>query len=537
MMKYFVIILFFTVNLLNSQQNQPVPGTSSKPLELPNFIIEGKEQVDVRSGIKQFPEKPMAMSQDNLDSLNSLEKQQSLLLPPQPLPNKILNSEYQKGYAIAGIGRYAFANLEAGYEYNLNDYTFFGNTGLDYGGEHVSNSGFNKFYLNLYSDYIAPDKFFIFGGSKTRTFLKLNNSNFNLYAVENPTKRNLFDFNLGIESDGNYSNLIFSTGASFHTLQLSDFLTDSLDAKGFDNLISGFVMIKNLGHDYELGGKAKAELENVRGNTTNYFEAGLFGNYIIGKITVNLEGALQFGATSKEASRGGLLIRATGDYQMNEQFTFRAIAFTGLRKVTYFDMLKINPYSFRGINVDYIYDTPLLKGIAYYHPLENISLSAGLIIASSDRTPVFDTLTYDSFILKYERVNKLEIFSEGYYQMSSKDKIKYFASFDYSTLSKNGNIAPYNPLIRMSLDYGRKLLDDKLLFNVSLNYIGNRYADFANEIELDGYLDLKAKFAYKLLDNFNIELKLDNLLNSDIYIWQAYKERGLYFGLGAYYQF
>jgi len=529
--------MIVTTHLLFSQENQPVPGTSSKPLELPNFIIEGKEQVDVRAGVKQFPEKPLAMTEENLDSLNSLEKQQSLLLPAQPLPNKILNSDYKKGYAKAGVGRYGFANVEAGYGYEYRDYSFFGNAGIDYGGEHVANSEYNKLYMNIFSDYIAPEKFFIFGGSKTRTTLKVNNKNYNLYALEEPVERNVLNFDLGILSDGNYSNFSFSTGANLRSLQLSDYLADSIDAKSFDNLLSGFLMVKNLGNDYELGGKAKGELESVRGNGVHYFEAGLFGTYKMGKLTINLEGGIQFGGTSTDVSRGGLLIEGRADYEMNANLTLKASVFTGLRKVNYFDMLEINPYALRSINVDYIYDTPVIKGIAYYHPLENIGLSGGLIIGSSDRTPVFDTLTNGGLMLKYERINKIEVFSEGFYKFSRVDNVTYHFAFNFSTLSKNGNIAPYNPLIKLSVNYGRKLLEDKLVIDADLNYVGKRYVDFDNKIELDGYVDLKLKLTYKLLDDFKVGLKLDNLLNSDIYIWHGYKERGLFFGLDALYQF
>jgi len=532
-----LMIVFLSGNIFAQQNQPPTPGTSSKPLELPNFIIEGKEQVDVRSGIKQFPEKPLAMSQENLDSLNSLEKQQSLLLQPQPLPNKILNSDFNKGYVIASVGRYGFAKIEGGYEYNLKEYTFFGNGGFDYGGEHVKNSAYNKFKLNLFADYLAPDKYFIFGGSKTRFSMLAGNRNYKLYAVDKPMERNLFDLELGINSEGSYSNFVFSTGADFKTLQLNDKTTDSKEAVAFDNLLSGYIEIKNMDNNYELGGRAKADLESVRGNGVSYFEAGLFGKFDISKITINLEGGLQFGNNSNDVSRGGLLIRGEIDYKLNENYTIKASVFTGIRKVSYMEMMNINPYAQRGIDVDYLYDTPLIKGVIYYHPLKNIGASAGISIASSDRTPVFDTLHYDSFILSYERVNKLDVFSEGYYLLTSKDEISYFFSFDYSTLSGNGNIAPYNPLIRVSLNYQKKMMDDKLLAGGELRYIGKRYADFANEIELEGYVDLKLNASYKILSNFKVELVLDNLLNSDIYIWQGYKERGLFFGLKAYYQF
>lgn len=532
-----VLIVLFAGDVLAQQNQPPSPGTSSKPLELPNFIIEGKEQVDVRSGIKQFPEKPLAMSQENLDSLNSLEKQQSLLLQPQPLPNRILNSDYFKGYAIVGAGRYGFANVVGGYEYNLMEYTFFGNVSFDYGGEHVKNSAYNKFHLNLFTDYLAPDKYFIFGGSKTRFSVVAGNSNYKLYAVENPIGRNLFDLNLGINSEGNYSTFVFSTGAGFKTLQLSDKLIDSVDAASFDNLLSGYIQVKNLGNDYELGGRAKADLESVRGNGVHYFEACLFGKFDISKITINFEGGLQFGTNSNDVSRGGLLLKGEIDYKFDENYTFKGMVFTGISKVSYMDLMRMNPYARRSIDVDYVYNTPLIKAMLYYYPLQKIGLSAGLLFASSDRTPVFDTLHYDSFVLSYERVNQVNLFSEGFYLFSPKDELSYFLGFDFSTLSRNGNIAPYTPLIRVSLNYEKKMMDDKLIAKGELRYIGKRYADFANEVELDGYFDLKLSVSYRILQNFKAELELDNLLNSDIYIWQGYKERGLFFGLRGYYQF
>ena len=87
---------------------------ATQPLELPNFIIEGKEQINVRAGIKQMPEKSSALNQTDLDSLNSLEKQQSLLLPPKSFPDQILSYKYDRGYLSAEFGRFTTPSIIGG---------------------------------------------------------------------------------------------------------------------------------------------------------------------------------------------------------------------------------------------------------------------------------------------------------------------------------------------------------------------------------------------------------------------------------------
>ena len=67
-----IIIIILLIILISgsifSQQN-----TSPTPLELPNFIINGIERLNVRSGIKQFPDKPTPLTKRELDSINSIE--------------------------------------------------------------------------------------------------------------------------------------------------------------------------------------------------------------------------------------------------------------------------------------------------------------------------------------------------------------------------------------------------------------------------------------------------------------------------------
>jgi hypothetical protein len=535
-----IIIIFSQINITFAQQGQeqkPATGNVSKPIELPNFIIEGKEQLNVKTGTKQAPDKPSVMSKEQLDSLNSLEKQQSQLLPPEPLPLKVINTEYDRGYLNASIGRYLITDFEVGYGFELKDYSFFANAGFDHSNGHISNSDFNRVHINLFSDYIAPDKFFIFGGSKTRTNLKFNNSNYKLYANNFPVERQVMNLNLGLQSDGSYKGFIFSTGAKFHSLQMSNNYPDSISTSLGNNLLSGNLMVKNSGHLYEIGAKAKVDFEFLRTNSAHFFESSAFGTLNLNKLTVNVEAGFQSGSSSNEIVRAGLLLKGDLSYNLNSLFTLKAGIFSGLNKHYFNELVITNPYIDRFANIDYSYDLPAIKAFIYYHPNQEIGISGGIKLGSKDRSPIYDSLNAGSLTLIYEQINYFALESEAFWTLTQIDKLLANISFNYSTLSESGNLTPYTPLLKMAVDYSRKFPDYNFGTNFGLIYIGERFADLENKIKLNGFIDIRLKVDYKVFDNLTAFVMLENLLNSDIYVWQGYKEKGVYFGLGLNYIF
>ncbi len=534
------IVLVVTPNVVFSQvkENKPSENTS-KPLELPNFIIEGKVQLNIKSGTKEFPQKPLPLNSSELDSINSLEKQQPLLLSAEPLPSNIMNTSYNKGYVEAEIGRFGFGLVDIGYDYKIKDYTFFGNAKFDLGGEYVKNSDYNRFYLNLNSDYIAPKKFFIFGGSKTRTSLELNTRSFKKYAYEYAPERDITDFNIGIKSDGSYSGFVFSTGASFSTIQLRDNFNDSLKSHLADNKLNGFLRITNVGNFYKLGLDANLDIENFKANSVNFIEVAATGSYTFKNIDFNLKAGFQTGGTSNDIQRGGLIINASMNYQINSLISFKANLFTGLRRIYLDDLYILNPYFDNNYKIDYSYEIPSLFAILYYHPNQYFSANLGLNFGSSQRRQVFynDTTVKENIILDYMNTNYFKFFGEAFWELSEVDKMTSRLDFDYSLLSENSNIAPYTPLLQFSTYYYRKWFDNLFGTKFGIVYIGERFADLENDLTIDGFIDLNMEVDYYVYKEFIISLKLKNLLNSDIYIWEGYKERGIYFGLNANYLF
>jgi len=504
--------------------------SNTKPLELPNFIIEGKEQLNVRSGIKQFPEKPSLLSKNELDSINSLEKRQSLLLPPEPLPDRIMHTIYKKGYFTADFGRFSTASAEGGYEFRAGTYDIFGNAGFDYSSGHIDNAGYDKAFINLNADYIADEKYWIFGGSKTRSNLFFKNMDYKFYSVQNPEKRNTINLDFKIETDGNYDGFEFNSGAGIRVFQVKQ---DS--SRAFDNAISGFLSLKNLTSDYEIGGDLLVDLHSVRGNGTHFMQADLFGTYIQENFSLKAKAGLQSVYTSTEIARLGLLAAGDMEFRLTEMFTIRANALIGMENNSLREIFNENPYTDNSVIVDFVYYLPSLRGSLVIHPNEVFSAEVGAGFALVQRNPIYFDTSGGAFAINYMDITKLEAFAELHYNISSIDEVSANIVFDKSEI-EGGKTVPYSIPQKFALDYKRKWLKN-FGTQIGIFYIGERFSDLQNQNKLNSYIDLRFKAEYSVSEMLNIFCRLENLMNNDIRIWNGYKERGLFLTGGVLIKF
>lgn len=530
-------LILLAIGGSRSYAQQEQQEKASKPLELPNFIIEGKEQMNIRSGIKQTPELPDAMTKQELDSLNSLQKEQTLLLPPEQLPSSIMKRGYRKGYLTGAYGRYSVLGVEGGYESSIDEYTFFGNLGYDHSSGHVANSGYDVLSGKFVTDYIAPDKFWIFGGSKTRTMLNLANNSYYLYSdvdsAGNSPERKALNMDLSIHSDGNYDGFHFSTGAGFKTLQLYQDKN-----KGFDNNINGYLTVKNVWNEYEAGGNALLDMHSVHGSGADFMQINAFGTYTSDKFLLRLTGGFQVATTSKAATRTGFLLQADGEYRFNKMITFKANVNSGMENNSYSELFRTNPYLANDADIDFPYNSLLMKGMVYFHPNESIAVSAGIAFGQQDRLPVFADTLGGAFAVIYKKINKIELFGEGSWKLTASDEVYGNLQLNYSSLDENSNILPYSSPIKLTLTYRKKWIE-KFGTKIGFVYIGERNADIYNSEskKLKGYPLLKVSADYRIGDEFKVFADFDNLLNSEVFTWYGYKEKGIFFSLGVLYQF
>jgi len=82
------------------------------------------------------------------------------------------------------------------------------------------------------------------------------------------------------------------------------------------------------------------------------------------------------------------------------------------------------------------------------------------------------------------------------------------------------------------LSYGYNF-DFGLNSELTLNYLSKQYSDISNNNSVNPFVNLQAKFIYKIASDFNLTFDLNNLFNRKNYRWSGYQEMplDLLFGL------
>jgi hypothetical protein len=525
-----IILISFTLHGQESETKE-----TPQPLELPRFVIEGVEQLNVQSGIKQFPLASPKLDANYLDSLNSLEKQSSLMLNPTPFPSRTFDNTYKKGFLSASLGSFLTPDLEFGYGLNAGGYELYLNAGAESSQGHIKNSEYQKIYAKITSDYIAPDKYFIFGGSRTRTTVDFNSNEYKFYTADDPFTRNANRLNFKLDVEGNWDGTQFFTGGGFKTLQM-----DTDVHKSFENLFIGHIKAKNYWRNFLLAGNLELEFGNLRGNSTNFTQLDAALEFFNKDLSVNFGGGLQMHRNSGSVHRGNFIFYSDLEYRLNKIITIYGGFKTGVNNNSYDKLLIHNPYLVHSGYLDYSYDKLALKGYIFIHPVPSIGLTAGMEYKMTDRLPVFlplNSFTTGEFSPHYSNVNASEAFLEAFWKPNKSDfLVLNLTSYNSILRDSEDKITPYFPNIKSSLKYKKSWFEGFGTI-IGLDYVGSRYADLDNKIELDAFINLNAEINYRLSRAFSAMLKLDNLTNSNIYIWEGYKERTVFISLGIMWQF
>jgi outer membrane receptor protein involved in Fe transport len=543
-MKSKIIILLISIVYIgfaqeNSEQQKPEPA----PLELPNFIIEGVEQLNVKSGIKKMPDKTYSLNKSELDSLNSLEKKEQFPLPIEELPKSVLTDTYLPGYFKAHIGRFSDALLEAGYGMNYEGFELFGTAGMNYSKGHQDDAGYTDIFAKISSDYIADKKFYIFGGSRTRTDFYLKNLSYRMYPMtdisgngEIDNKRNASEIGLNVDVDGNWEGVQFRTGASVSTLQLNSVSEYYNERKAFDNSIEGYLKARHLWNGFLLSGNVEVDFTNTSGNPTNFAQADASAEIFNDLFTLTVQSGFQYAINSEGVNRGGLLLSGEIEYRIDRNMTFLAGLESGLQKNNFTGLYNRNPYLMLNSMLDFPYDIMKLKGKYFYQPLEKFGFSVAGTMSVTDRFPYFNDSLNNEFMVQYDKVNIAQLEAETYWDINEKNNISGYLKVNFTGFDLGSNSVPNIPVNLMGINYHSKLFDD-FGTKIGLNYVGERYSDKENNITIDGYFYLNAFFNYDIMNNLRIFLNAENLTNSEVYIWNGYKERGIFAALGFMWKF
>lgn len=502
---------------------------NSKPLELPNFIIEGKEQIDIQVASKQFPSYQTFMSSSIIDTLNYLEKPRSYVVFPYSIPDKIIQKTFPDGYLGVRIGSFFTFGADAGYRMTYKDYVLFGLGNFETSSGHLDNAGYLKYLLSIQSDYIAPEKFLIFGRSKTTTNVKLYGQNYKLYAIDTAPRRNSFGLDFSIQSIGEFEGNNFDIGAKAYLFNQSGVGSIS------ESSLSGYLQFQFPFFELKPLSSFSVNIRNSKKRTTNFYDFRILIPTVISEFIIKPMVGLQFGQTTNSNSRLGFHLELPVIKTINKDIVAIGKIFTRVEENSFVSLVMKNPYLSDSIDLDYSNSTGILF-VANYYPTTDLFLSSEATFIHKNRDVCFDISPPGLFNVKYLATNSFRLTLEGRYENTLLGIFSANTIIEVSTINSNKKDVPNRPIFKFGTRYIRNILDN-LNFELKFERYGERFADVDNTLRLYGYNNLGISINYLFGELFVLDFELENLLNSHIYYWYGYKERGFSFNLKLKYKF
>jgi hypothetical protein len=525
MARFFLIMLIMTTFIPGLWIFSQEENIITKPIEFPTIILEGKEQLNIQSGSKQFPENINNLTKSDLDSLNPLEKQQSLLLPTKPFLTQILHPLVYNGSLFAEFGRYFERKLDASYSINLEGYRVLGAADYEGSSGFVNNSGFNKLKLLLTADYIAPLKYWIFGGSRTRFDISYDYKDYKLYASKLAPTRTSGLFHAMINSEGSYEGFSFNTGGGFKTFNMND-----KNSKSNDNDLNAFLQLENAFSDYSLGGKADLHFRNFSGRSLHFIN--LLG-IVKEKSNNRIEAGFQSVIGSDLSEHINLYLDINGEYQIDKDLTLRGRIFNGYEDINFYDFYQMNPYISDTVKIQYG-NSFKVSAALYYNPTEQLTCLTSLTFIQSSNFPMFQSFDTTLFDLLYPKVSGIIFNAEVYWSFTIFDQAIF--KINLNSYNNGGYRPTFIPAFISNVAWNRKWTSD-FTTQFGITYTGAKFADVNNNKTIAGWTGINAFAQYSISQEFSLFAKSEKLLNSNIYIWEDYKERDLYFSVGLHWKF
>ncbi len=516
----------------NSQILAQQKGTPTKddPVELATIVIQGTEAVEIPGGTKQLPKKTPHLTQQRLDSLNSLEKHTAIRLPAVGLPTNSLARPIATGFVKGEFGQFLTPLIDAGYGFSLGGYRLEANGGIEASNGHLVNADYFNARASLDAEYIAPDKFIFFGGSKTRTFMRFDRFSHELFAMQNPMQRTRSNFIIGVQTHGAYSGYTYKIGGDWGASSLSQSNEDATN-----NLLHGYIgATKKIG-DFTVGADANLRFHTLRGAGLQLIDVLGSAEYMQESFVIKANGGLQSYINANGATFAAFALHTNADYSVHSNLTLGGFLRSGLLENSFMDLMRINPYISGKTAIEFPRENIVVGARLWYHPVEKFSFMMQGSVGSIGNFALWASENNGTFSVAYDNVMALQTSFEIAYSLDEQNLIT--GNLQARSIAANDvNTLPYIAPIQASIRWD-KTWTDKFSSQVSTTYMGVRSTGNALMPQLSGYLDVSLHATYSLANALQCYVRLDNITNSNIYVWEGYKERGIFFAAGILWNF
>lgn len=526
MKKVLFIIIFLNFVL--------IAQTEQRDVELPDFVITGRQRIEVQSVMKSKPELMKIISEDFLFPKYPPEEIPLLISsqtkPVVPSLDDLTNAFF--GNLYVGLGRYTYPvgelNLNKSLDYYLLHAKVFGSNIKDY----VEYSGYNASGASIDNNFYISTKSKLLQGTE----IKLNGSYFRdsykFFGSYKPDSLRETNRTYGNFSISNNYNRWINIGLYFQAKFLS---VNDISLK--EKLIEGTSFAELKFSKLIFGGNLyykKQYLQNNLSGIDNY-DYYTFNGYakVYAIKNIFLNAGLTF---SKNNSNNFIAPFGSIEMKISDEIKFTGEFKPFTRFLTILDFIDNN-----------LYMTNKLKDNVYDEIPFNISTSIAYENKNMFYLKLFGEYKKHNNYLYFE-----DVFDKGYFDVNSIDSReftfginamynssfygKYDVFFNYRRVKDvNGNILPYNPVYNLSASFYYDF-NFGLSFNASYSFFAKSYADIKNRIKIEDYSNLSFGLIYKLFKSLSVKADFQNILNKSNFVLNGYKGKSFDIILGVEYR-
>jgi len=529
-----------------AEKNKPEKSKAVQPLELPEFVITGVESLDVPGGAKQAPKPIPKLTLQQISRFNPLDKQSFTLLPAAPISRTLLAQQEKNGFVQGEFGMFITPSVEAGYRAVFGNFDLSANAGAVFSSGHRPNAGFSDIHVDIESSYLAPEKFFFFGGSRTETRLRVRNRNYKFFGAdstafpESAPQRNVLNLEAGVQTVGNFEGWQYDMGVSVESALLAGVHENTL--------VNGHIAAKTSLGAFSLGGKADMQLQGVIDQifAQRYWLApSILAGYNVSDFSLSAEVGAHIASTGFEN-----ILRPSANLKaalaVSSLLTLELSAFTGIRPNSFLRALLQNPYTanigfpYQLLITEYTFETVGydIAALVRVHPSQYLTAVIGGGAESRNTAMVFGTADINGeFSPSFFLTSTLRIFAEFDGQLTNQDNliVRMNVRFGASGVRNTGApnlFLPYLVPFDGSLQYRRQWLP-QFHSVVEGVYVAERPVTvIGSSKNLPAYFDIRLKAEYQITNAISVYARGTNLLNQSIFLWQGYQERGIFIAAG-----
>lgn len=530
MMKHFLIIFIISAVVILPQDENP-------NVELPDFVIFGKDVISVRKVDKLKPDYISTVSNDFLkpsykpdqldiaDISNPVESEISLLD----------SANFRRGYVELKAGLYQIPAGEINYSFPYTGGMVYGFVkGLNQLA-YVDNSDKQFLEGGLDFSYSLPTNINVLPGTKFKLSGDHSKNIFNFFGSNDPQRernlnigntllsiQNLYlkEFNFDLRSGGEF------TYANNEKFNESIFFIDAfarLRLAKFSINLSGSYQHQNLTTD------SLSDSE-----TSGYFLRPTASLEIFKKIM--LEAGFTFSAAGGEELNG--IFAAVSTEIAKNLVLFAEYSPIGenvtagkfLRNNFYYDQQDLNRVFFK--------KKGKIRATAKYEYDKYYQVDGGIEFYDADNFPYYSNINNSGFFeIISTDATSWDVFLNMLYHLGPYGY--FYGSANYLNVQDSDSRSiPYIPNLKASLIYGY-IFSDEWKAEAKLSYLSERYADIENtdSKKLPGILDLGLKVDYSIQKNFGVFFELNNIFNNKKAVWEGYQEKPIDVLLGFNYFF